>query len=273
MTRNGRGDEVALRASYRLSMALALLMAAQSVLGLALPGQYRDLGYVRETWFGNDLVTLAVFLPVLVRGLVLTSEGSSVGRLLWMGSLGYAVYNDAFYLFGAALNPFFPLYVLAFLVSSIALGLGLWGADPDELGAVSGAGTRIVGAYFLFVAAGLAVVWIGTWAAHVFAGRPTPVPPEAFRLIAALDLTFMVPALATSGVLLWRRSSWGLVLGAIAGIQASLYLLVLAVNAALFVALAITKAPGEVPIWGALCAVTTAATVLLLIPARARRAR
>lgn len=271
MARNGRADEAALRASYRLSVALALLMAAQSVLGLALPGQYRDLGYVRETWFGNDLVTLTVFLPVLVRGLVLTGRGSGVGRLLWMGSLGYAVYNEAFYLFGAALNPFFPLYVLAFLVSSLALGLALWGTDADELGAWPGATTRIVGGYFLFVAAGLAVVWIGTWAAHVFAGRPTPVPPEAFRLIAAMDLTLMFPALATSGVLLWRRSPWGLVIGAVAGVQASLYLLVLAVNAALFVALAITKSPGEVPLWGALCAVTTAATVLLLVQARENR--
>ena len=271
MARNGRADEIALRASYRLSVALALLMAAQSVLGLALPGQYRDLGYVRETWFGNDLVTLTVFLPVLVRGLVLTDQGSRVGRLLWMGSLGYAVYNEAFYLFGAALNPFFPLYVLAFLASSIALGLALWGAGADELGAGSGAAARTVGAYFLLVAAGLAVVWIGTWAAHVFAGRPTPVPPDAFRLIAAMDLTLMVPALATSGVLLRRRSPWGLVIGAIAGVQASLYLLVLAVNAALFVALAITKAPGEVPLWGALWAVTTAATALLLLQARETR--
>ena len=42
---------------------------------------------------------------------------------------------------------------------------------------------------------GLALVWIAMWAAHVFAGRPTPVDPETFKIVAALDLALMVPAL------------------------------------------------------------------------------
>ena len=57
------------------------------------------------------------------------------------------------------------------------------------------------------------------WAAHVFAGRPTPVDPEAFRLVAALDLSMTLPALVCGGVLLWRRRRRGVVLAAIAGVQ------------------------------------------------------
>jgi hypothetical protein len=38
--------------------------------------------------------------------------------LLWLGAVGYAFYNYAFYLFGAALNAFFPLYVAPLLLSS-----------------------------------------------------------------------------------------------------------------------------------------------------------
>jgi hypothetical protein len=40
---------------------------------------------------------------------------------LWLGVAAYAAYDDAFYLFGAALNAFFPLYVLALLVASTIL--------------------------------------------------------------------------------------------------------------------------------------------------------
>jgi hypothetical protein len=53
----------------------------------------------------------------------------------------------------------------------------------------------------------------------VFAGRPTPVQPEAFKVVAALDLTLMVQALTLSGVLPWMRLPWGYVLGAIGSIQ------------------------------------------------------
>jgi len=105
---------------------------------------------------------------------------------------------------------------------------------------------------------------MGTWAAYVFAGRPTPVATEAFHLVAALDMTLMVPALVTGGVLLWRRGPWGYVIAAAAGAQASLYLLVLSVNSAISISRGIVAAPGELPIWGTLLVLTSAATAWLL---------
>jgi len=81
--------------------------------------------------------------------------------------------------------------------------------------------------------------------AYVFAGRPTPVEPEAFRIGAALDLSLMVPALTFGGVLLWNRRPWGYVLDSIAGIQAALYLIVLSVNSFVAIRRGLTAAPGE----------------------------
>ncbi|MHB1345500.1 MAG: hypothetical protein ACYCX3_14265, partial [Thermoleophilia bacterium] len=117
---------------------------------------------------------------------------------------------------------------------------------------------------YVFVAVGLSVVWLGTWAAYVFAGRPTPVETEAFHLVAALDMTLMVPALVTGGVLLWRRRPWGYVIAPVAGIQASLYLLVLSVNSAVSISRGIVAAPGELPIWGTLMVLTSTATIWLV---------
>ena len=102
------------------------------------------------------------------------------------------------------------------------------------------------------------------WAAYVFAGRPTPIEPEAFQLVAALDIAIMVPALASGGVLLWRRNAWGYIVAAIAGIQGSLYLLVLSTNSVVLIIHCLAEAPGELLQWGPLAVTTTAATALLL---------
>lgn len=251
---------------FRLSVALGVLMAVQPLLGLAFRELYRDEGWIRATWLGNDAVTLALAVPLLASALALARRGSPLGTALWVGTLGYAVYNFAFYLLGARLNAFFPLYVAGFFLAALALILLLARLDVPPLAASFGARTpvRWVGGYFLFVAAGLTCVWMAMWALHVFAGRPAPGGEEAFRLVAALDLTLMVPALAGGGALLWRREPWGFAIAAVAGVQGSLYLVVLAVNAAIAVRLRLAEAPGEVPMWAALALATGGATALLL---------
>src|SRR2546421_454355 len=91
------------------------------------------------------------------------------------------------------------------MVAQAAAGL-LLQIDPPAVAAQFRAATpvRVVGGYLVFVAAGLGGVWLLMWAAYVFGGRPTPVEPQAFKIIAALDLSLMVPALGAGGVLLWR---------------------------------------------------------------------
>jgi hypothetical protein len=123
---------------------------------------------------------------------------------------------------------------------------------------------RLIGGYLIFVAVGLAIVWLGMWGAYAFAGRPTPIEPEAFKVVAALDLSFMVPMLTVGGVLLWRRRAWGYVIATIAAIQDALYLLVLSVNSAVTISRGVAAAPGEVPIWSPLTIFTALAAILLL---------
>ena len=149
-----------LRTPYLLTVALAPLMALQAVLGLLFPARYRDADWIVATWFGNDWFTLVVAVPMLVMALVRAGRGSIRGRLLWVGMLGYGVYNYAYYLFGAALNAFFPLYVLACVLSSITLILVLSRADVEDVAAGFDPQTpvRLVGGYLVFVGAGLSCV-------------------------------------------------------------------------------------------------------------------
>lgn len=250
-----------------LSVLLLALMAVQSALGLLLPDVYRDPAWVRAAWYGNDWVTLIVGVPLMGTALLLARRGSIRGRLLWLGMLGYAGYNYAFYLFGANLNAFFPIYVAALVTCAAALILALFSLPWDELAAAADARmpNRLIGGYMIAVAVGLVVVWLALWAGHVFGGRPTPAEPEAFKLVAALDLSLMAPALAVGGVLLWRRRPPGIAVAALAGVQAALYLFVLSVNSVVGFLRGLTQSPDELPIWATLAVLTAAADALLLV--------
>jgi hypothetical protein len=264
---SGDGGGIQGRAPWLLSWGVAVLVAAQAGLGLALPHEYRDQGWVALTWFGNDLVTLLLSVPLLVTGLLLARRGSHRGTLLWMGMLGYALYNGMFYMLGTTINVFFPLYVAILVMAVAALIVTLprlplesiRNSLPEGKG-----GTRWVAGWLVLVAAGLTAVWMGMWAAHVFGGQEAPGGVDVFRLVAALDLSIMVPALATGGVLLWRRSPWGVPLAAMASLQGGLYLVVLGFNGVVAIREGFVDPPGEVPIWGGLAAGTLAAAALLL---------
>jgi hypothetical protein len=254
------------------TVTLAALMTAQSLTGLMAPEQYRDVEWIKATWYGNDWLTLIVAVPLLLMSSVGAARGSARAFLLWAGAVGYAVYDYAFYLLGAALNAFFPLYVVCVVLAAVILILTLAKLDAAAitLRARPAAPLPLIGGSFIMIGIGLAVVWTAMWAAHVFAGRPTPVDPEAFRLVAALDLSMMVPALVSGGVLLWRRRPWGVVLAAIAGVQGSLYLAVLSINSLIAIARGLATWPGELVIWGPLAAVTVTVTLLLLVSVRPR---
>jgi hypothetical protein len=258
----------------RMASILAVLMLVQALLGLLRPEEYRDVAWIRATWYGNDWITLLAAVPLLSLGVVHSGRGSVRGRLLVLGMAGYAIYNYAFYLFGAALNAFFPLYAACVLLGTVTLGVAVSRLDIIVVASsfARWVPVRLVGGYLVCVAAGLAAIWLGMWGAYAFAGRPTPVEPEAFKVVAALDLCLMVPALAGGGVMLWRRRPWGYLVATAAAIQGSLYLLVLSVNTAIAIGRGLVAAPGELPIWAPLTLLTTIAAIVLLSSASGKAA-
>jgi hypothetical protein len=250
-------------------IALIGMMAIQSSTGLLFQAAYRDPDWIRAAWYGNDWVTLLVATPLLAAGLRGAARESVRGFLLSLGIAAYAIYNYAFYLFGAALNAFFPIYVVAWVLALAALIVAVRQTAPDRVAERFRTTTpgRFIGGALLLVAAGLAAVWLGIWAAYVFAGRPTPIQAELFKLVAALDLSLMVPPLAIGGLFIWRHIPWGYVIGTAASIQASLYLFVLSVGSVVAIRRGLADAPGEVPLWGALTVLTASIAGVLLAQA------
>lgn len=214
-----------LQTASRLSVLVAVLMAAQALGGMVAPGLYRDDAFALNAWRLNDPVTLLLALPTLVLSFNAARRGSLRGTLVWLGALQFALYNYAFYLFGAAINVFFPLYVALFTLSGFALIFGL--ADLD-IGRISEAflprrSDRLVAGYLAFWALVLAVAWIAQWAFFVFADQVPEIGEEPFRLIAALDLAFVVAPVGLASAWVWRRQPWGRVIAVMMLVKGVLY--------------------------------------------------
>jgi hypothetical protein len=72
---------------------------------------------------------------LLVASVVRARRGSMRGLLLWLGMLGYGAYNYAYYMLGAALNAFFPLYIVPLVLFVVTLIIALSRIDVAEVAA------------------------------------------------------------------------------------------------------------------------------------------
>jgi hypothetical protein len=122
-----------LRAAYILSAIIAILATVVSAGGMFMADLYRDNAFVTTVWRGNDLVTLVVAVPLMVATLILTLRGSQRALLVWLGTLGYMLYNYVFYLYGAAFNRFFLLYAALTMLSMYTLIFALPKLDVNGI--------------------------------------------------------------------------------------------------------------------------------------------
>lgn len=250
----------------RLSWFVTGGAAVVSAIGVFAPEVYRDRSaWFRSVWIGNDWVTLVVAVPILVVALVLARRGSTRAELVSFGGVGYLLYNYAYYLLGARLNALFPAYVVLWVTSLFVLILALAPLDAESLARRFSGGIRerLVAAYMLFTGVGLTFAWIAQWAGIVFGSLKPNLGEAGFQLVAAMDLSFMVPYFLVGAVLLWRHKPWGYVVSPIILTQGALYTLVLAVNSARMAA-AGQMGGSELPVWGVWTAVGAAALVALL---------
>ncbi len=220
-----------LKPVYILSVVIAILMAAASAAGL-FTHLYRDNTLVTAAWRGNDLVTLFVAVPLLVTAMILARRGSRRALLVWMGMMGYALYNYLFYLYGAAFNECFLVYVALFTLAIYALILGLSNVDIDAIGGSFSPRTpaRWISGYMLFFGLMLGAIEVSRALSIFFTGQ---VHEDIIKtghptgVVYATDLSILIPALIVAAVLLWRRRPWGYVMATILMSKATTYALAL----------------------------------------------
>jgi hypothetical protein len=216
------------RLAWRLSAIVALLALIASAGGLFREDLYRDNTLVTAAFRGNDLITLVVAVPGLIVATLMARRGSARAQLIWMGLLAYMLYNYVFYLYGAAFNRFFLLYVALVALSLTALIVSVANLDVQAISQTFHPRTpvRWISGYMLLFALLLGGMWIAMSLSFVITRQvPTPITQTGHPtgVVFATDLTLLVPGLLAGGLLLWRRRSWGFVLSAIMLIKACTY--------------------------------------------------
>jgi hypothetical protein len=221
------------RAAYVLSTIVTVLSAGVSVIGLLFPGVYRSTGWGNGTSLGNDLVTLVVAVPVLALAIIYSARGSVRARLLWLGALYYMLYNYAFYVFGMPVTKLYLLIIAAFTLSGLALALGMFNLDVEAISRRFSPRTpgKPIAVYLFYVAAMISFLWISRWVKFLLTGQVPDVngSQNAYQVIAAVDLSFMVSLQIPAAYLLWTRRPWGYVFSVVAFVQGAMYTAVMAV--------------------------------------------
>jgi hypothetical protein len=204
-------------AAQRISIVTVVLMVVAAAAGLRADDLYRDPAGLRHMLRGHDFVTLVGAAPLLAWSMFASRTGHGRARLVWLGSLAFATYNYALYVFGSGFNDLFLVHVVILETGVVALALGLASTAHHDVSTVSRRAGRIAAALLLFLAVGLGAMWVFNAVRFALTGN-TPsesqlvLPLASTHLGYALDLLLIVPAYVAAAVLLWRRSSWGDVL-------------------------------------------------------------
>jgi hypothetical protein len=166
---------------------------------------------------GNDMVTLAVGLPLLVISTWLAFRGSLRGRLLLTGTLGFFLYTYMSMCNLTSYNALFLVYVALFTLSLYAFILSLMSFDLASLpGQFSEKLPRKWIAGLMFLVAGfLGLAWLARILAPLLQNGTPALENTTTLVIQFMDLSLIVPLAVLSGILLLRRSAWGYLLASV----------------------------------------------------------
>ena len=199
---------------------IVLLSVVSALLGLFRPGHYLDTPASLPQMYAQDLTMLVIGAPLLAIGLWYTVDGSLRGRFVWLGGLAYMTYMWASIGVQAAFNQFLLGYVVLFGLSLFTVVGGVAATDAPGVAETLAArlSERVYAGFLLFVAAGLAFLWLSELVPATLTGT-TPllveeVGPQAM-VSHFVDLSVVVPALALSSLWLWQGRPWGYVLAGV----------------------------------------------------------
>jgi hypothetical protein len=227
--RNGRQEDAprhtALRAAYILSAAVAALMLGASAAGLLWQDLYPDGAWARGAFRGGDLVTLTLAAPLLILSLILTIRGSRQAQPVWIGMLGYAIYNYAYAVFGAEFNDVFLAHIAIFSMAIFALACALPNLEMRIAAQLRGSRMlRWIGGFLVLVGVAQGMLWLVLVLRFAFTGQLlNDIPVSGQHLVFALDLSLLVPTLVLAGLLLYQRTPVGLFMGTAVSIFGAVY--------------------------------------------------
>lgn len=212
------GRQIVVRAGrlpYALSGALAVTVAASAGFSFFLPRVLTGAEVGNGNLRGTALVMLVLGVPALLTAMAATARGSTRWLVVWLGTLGYLLYQAVLFCFATPLNSLFLCYVAY-------LGLAVWSivtlfpaVDRRAFGARVSVGmpARSVAGFALAIAVLNAAAWLGAIVPALLRSEPASLMKGTGLLtnpVYVQDLAVWLPLLAVAAVACWHRRAWGL---------------------------------------------------------------
>jgi hypothetical protein len=196
-----------------LTIALAVFATLSGALTLTLPDVLRGTAAMNGSARGTGAVVL-VAVVVMLAGLWWSRSSPARGVVLWLGAVGYLIYNAVLLLFATPFNQHFLLYI-GMLSLALATGTAIVATiDLAAFGARSSATAPVHGiAVYVWVVVVLNAL---LWLRGVVPGILDEGPPEFLdgtglttNPVHVQDLAVWLPLLAVSAWWLWERRPIG----------------------------------------------------------------
>jgi len=220
-TRTGRlrpGRPATVRAGllpYALSGALAAAAAVSAGFSFFLPWVLTGAEVGNGNLRGTALIVLLLGVPTLLTAMAGTARGSARWPVVWLGTLGYLLYQAVLFCFATPLNVLFLCYVAY-------LGLAVWSivtlfpaVDQRAFGSRLSVGmpSRSVAAFALAIAGMNAAAWFAAIVPALLGSDPASLMKGTGLLtnpVYVQDLAVWLPLLTVAAVACWHRRAWGL---------------------------------------------------------------
>jgi hypothetical protein len=197
-----------------LSAFVSVLVAATSLSGI-----FFERTYCREApaWavqaVGQDFANLAVVALLLVCTFYL-SRNSVKAYLVWLGAYIYLVYAFMIYAFFIHFNFLFLVYILILGLSFYTLVGGLMAADPKLLSKLllHNARSKVASLLLLIIGVLFGSLWLSEIVPAILSDKIPEVLVETglwVNPIHVLDLSFLLPCMIITSVLLWNDEFYG----------------------------------------------------------------
>jgi len=204
------------KTAYWLSAALAVIAAVAAAATFFVAGVLRGEAVMNGSARGTSLVVFGVAVPVLVLAMWAASRGSVRAQIVWLGAIGYVLYNAVLFLFATPFNNLFLLYVAMMSLAIWSTVMVIRGIGVDSFPELFSPRlpVRAIGTYLLAIAFLNALWWLRFVVPGVLSATSpafldgTGMPTNA---VFVQDLVFWLPLMAVAAVWLWKKQAWGYV--------------------------------------------------------------
>jgi hypothetical protein len=206
------------RILFYSSFIIAVLVSAACAGGILLPSiYYKESVSWATQGMGQDIITLGLAVPALLLSALYMGR-SLRATLVWMGILIYLIYSYLLYAFYIHFGIMFPVYVAILGLSFYTLLAGIFRIDRTNLQrSFLGVKTMPVAAFLFLFAFLFSALWITDIAQSILSG----ITPESVMTndlpvnpVHVLDLSFLLPGMFFTGIMLWKRKPIGFLFAA-----------------------------------------------------------